>query len=59
VNNNHRDNIFFSFGLILNSGIDIPDLFNIFLKDFLRFLFENGFWLTIPLDISDVIENKS
>jgi hypothetical protein len=54
-----RDKIFLSFSLILNSGIDIPDLFSIFLKDFLRLLFENHLWLTIPLDISNVIEYKS
>jgi hypothetical protein len=34
----HHDKMLFNFGLILNSGIDIQDLFNIFLKDFLRLL---------------------
>jgi hypothetical protein len=43
VKNNHRDKIFFNFLLILNSGTDTPDLFNIFLNDCLRFLRENFF----------------
>ena len=46
--NNHRDKIFLNFWLILISGIGTPDLFRVFLIDCLRFLRENGLWLTNP-----------